>query len=120
MDITISGVGWWTGQDVIMKVVETWGEVKKISKDDKRKLRAKLLYRRGGWGVREIIATAVLQQPLQNRRRTRARRPTAGCSSGRGQPARSATAAPARCKLGSASARPPVDDGAINSNASTP
>ena len=31
-----------------------------------------LLDQRGGWGVREIIATAVLQQPLQNRRRTRA------------------------------------------------
>eukprot|EP00092_Neocalanus_flemingeri_P041552 GFUD01045253.1.p1 GENE.GFUD01045253.1~~GFUD01045253.1.p1 ORF type:complete len:183 (+),score=58.30 GFUD01045253.1:3-551(+) len=34
MEITISGVGWWTGQDVIMKVVETWGEVKKISKEE--------------------------------------------------------------------------------------
>ena len=34
MDITISGVGWWTGQEVIMKVVETWGEVKKISKEE--------------------------------------------------------------------------------------
>jgi hypothetical protein len=34
MDITISGVGWWTGQDVIKKVVETWGEVKKITKEE--------------------------------------------------------------------------------------
>ena len=34
MDITISGVGWWTGQDVIMRVLETWGEVKKITKEE--------------------------------------------------------------------------------------
>ena len=33
MDITISGVGWWTGQDVLERVLDTWGEVKKITKE---------------------------------------------------------------------------------------
>ena len=33
MDITLSGVGWWTAEDVVRKVVETWGEVKTMTKE---------------------------------------------------------------------------------------
>ena len=32
MNITLSGIGWWTTEDVVRSVVETWGEVKEMSR----------------------------------------------------------------------------------------
>ena len=31
MDITLSGIGWWTTEAVVRSVVETWGEIKDMS-----------------------------------------------------------------------------------------
>ena len=32
MNITMSGIGWWTSEDVVRSVVEKWGEVKELTR----------------------------------------------------------------------------------------